>query len=201
MMDKRIGPLYIWNRLMDEWALNSLVNQFMGQHTWQGWKYGEMLKILLSYHLLKGEGTFPDFLQEYAAVELLEKEEWDFEIQHLGGLFRPYWGKILEHISELCLGQSNEEIREWVKVDSVHGLLVSPSGGFPVGCTGNRMPKHTFIVKRTGSEDSVPFITYKSLSEEEWKQVSDDSSIPDRGKTGCFHIEKKIDDIRHIYIY
>lgn len=191
MADKRLGKLYIWNSLLDDLGFNSIVSEKMGRKVWSGWSYGEMAKILIFHELIDEEMPFSSFLENYAAIELIEKTDWDFDPHLLQSIFMPHWRAVLQRLSSLLEGRMapKSEWNEWYKCGSGVSFLISGSGGFPLDCGGEQRPERTFVVVQgergiaKAESESIPFIASFALSNRDWQERKE------HGEPNCISFE------------
>ncbi|WP_134699761.1 hypothetical protein [Ammoniphilus sp. YIM 78166] len=210
MVEKRLGILYIWNKLLDHLGLVTRINDRLGYQLWENWTYGEFAKLWILHSVMKCEGSFSTFLEEYGVVELLGKEEWDFEMELIEQLLRPQWPLIYKLVAASIQDKSDTEAswHEWYRISSRRSLVMHSKQGYPLSIGGAERPAMTYMVVRgekaieKAFSQSTPFIGYGSLPKSEWierEQLSQPLHfVLTRKKVE--YIEEKNNERRTIYV-
>ncbi len=211
MVEKRLGLLYIWNKLWDHLGITALINDRLGSQLWENWTYGEFAKLCILHSVMKYEDSFSAFLEEYGIVELLGKE-WDFEVELIEQLLRPHWPLIYKLVAASIQGKSDpSEItwHEWYRLSSKKSLVIHSRQGYPLSIGGPEQPSGTYRIVRgekaieKALSLSSSFIGYSSVLKSQWeehKQLSQPLYVELTRKI-VEYIEEKHKDGRTIYVY
>lgn len=210
MEERRLGILYVVNRLLDEIDFESKVINIMGNQTWDGWNYGQMGKVLLLYSYIPESVSFTSYLEEYGVKEMLGKREWDFDVLSVNQLFQPHWGRILKVITTTLqfTGEEGWDRKECLPIRKGCSLLVSSNRGYPVECLtkGNTSDAYKVVRfskrnKGKGVDHAEPFIGLLTPLAVDWQELSMDQTLHtlSAGGKSFLYFSKEAEGLRWIY--
>lgn len=210
MEERRLGILYVINRLLDEIDFENIVIDRMGNQSWDGWNYGQMGKVLLFYPYVSESLSFSSYMEEYGVKEMLGEEEWDFDELSVLKLFQPFWQGILKAIAsklKIIEGEERERI-ECLPLRKGYSLLVSSDRGYPVDwlSNGNSEPAYQVIRfsernKEKWDTHAEPFIGLHSPIHADWHELSTDQSLHtlSAGGKSFLYFSQEKEGLRWIY--
>lgn len=186
MEERRLGILYVVNRLLDEIDFQNIVINIMGKQSWDGWNYGQMGKVLILYPFISESTSFPAYMEEYGVKEMLGKREWDFDEFSVSQLFHPFWREILKAVASTLKSTEEEgtQKKEYLPIRKADALLISSDQGYPVDCVSQEVAEAAYKVVRVSERNkekwdaqAEPFIGILSSFHADWEELSRDQTL------------------------